>query len=45
MKSSSVTIQMKAVEQYCTFLWYCYVLRYNVVVMFEPVNVILKCGH
>ena len=41
MKSSSVTIQMKATEQY--FPVVLFILKYKVVPTFEYVGEILKC--
>ena len=43
MKSLSVTIQMKATEQY--FPVVLFILLYKVVLTFESVNKILKCNH
>ena len=43
MKSSSVTIQMKATEQY--FPVVLFIMLYRVVLTFESVGEILKCGH
>ena len=43
MKSYSVTIQMKAIEQYFPVVLFTTLLQ--VVVIFEPVREILKCGH
>ena len=40
MKSQSVTIQMKATEQF-----FAVVLLYKVVLTFECVDEILKCDH
>ena len=43
MKSSSVTIQMKATEQYfCVLL---FILLYKVILTFESVDEILNCDH
>ena len=43
MKSYSVTIQMKAIEQY--FPVVLFIMLHKVVVTFESVDEILKCGH
>ena len=43
MKSSSVTIQMKATEQY--FPVVLFVMLYKVVLSFESVDQILNCDH
>jgi len=43
MKSQSVTIQMKATDQY--FPVVLFVMLYNAVLTFESVNEILKCDH
>ena len=43
MKSSSVTIQMKSDEQY--FPVVLFITLYKVVLTFESVDEILKCGH
>ena len=43
MKSYSVTIQMKATEQY--FPVVLFVTLYNLVLTFESVDQILKCDH
>ena len=43
MKSLSVSIQMKATEQYFTVV--LFILLYNVVPTFEFVDEILKCKH
>ena len=43
MKSLSVTIQMKATEQY--FPVVLFIMLYKVVLTFESVNEILKCDH
>ena len=43
MKSESVTIQMKATEQY--FPVALFIMLYKVVLTFESVNEILKCDH
>jgi len=43
MKSKSVTIQMKATEQY--FPVVLFIMLYKVVLMFESVDGILKCDH
>ena len=43
MKSSSVTIQMKATEQY--FPVVLFIMLYKVVQTFESVDEILKCDH
>ena len=41
MKSSSVTIQMKAIEQYLPAV--LFIMPYKVVLSFESVDEILKC--
>ena len=43
MKSLSVTIQMKATEQYCLYLLFN--MLYKVVLTYESVSEILKCDH
>ena len=43
MKSLSVTIQMKATEQY--FPVVLFIMLYKVVLTFESVGEILKCDH
>ena len=43
MKSLSVTIQMKATEQY--FPVVLFIMLYKVVLTFESVYEILKCDH
>ena len=43
MKSSSVTIQMKATEQY--FPLVLFIVLYKVVPSFESVDEVLKCDH
>ena len=43
MKSSSVTIQIKATEQYFSVV--LFVMVYKVVLTFESVDGILKCDH
>ena len=43
MKSYSVTIQMKATEQY--FPVVLFIMLYKVVLTFESVDEILKCDH
>ena len=43
MKSQSVTIQMKATEQY--FPVVLFIMLYKVVLTFESVDEILKCDH
>ena len=43
MKSYSVTIQMKATEQY--FPVVLFIMLYKVVLTFESVDKILKCYH
>ena len=43
MKSYSVTIQMKATEQY--FPVVLFITLYKVVLSFESVDEILKCDH
>ena len=42
MKSWSVTLQMKATEQYSKVL---FIMLYKVVTTFESVDEILKCDH
>ena len=42
MKSLSATIQMKAIEQY--FPVVLFIMLYQVVLIFESVDEILKCG-
>ena len=44
MKSLSVTIQMKATEQYF-LVELCIIMLYKVVLTFESVGEILKCDH
>ena len=44
MKSYSVTIQMKATEQYFSVVLFI-MLLYKVVLTFESVNEILQCDH
>ena len=44
MKSQSVTIQVKATEQYFP-VTACFIMLYKVVLTFEPVDEILKCDH
>ena len=41
MKSSSVTIQMKAIEQYLPVV--LFIMLYKLVLAFESVDEILKC--
>ena len=43
MKSSNVTIQMKATEQHLPVV--LFIMLYKVVLTFESVDKILKCGH
>ena len=43
MKSSSVTIQVKAIEQY--FPVVLFIVLYKVILTFEYVDEILKCEH
>ena len=43
MKSLSMTIQVKATEQY--FPVVLFVMLYELVLTFESVDEILKCGH
>ena len=43
MKSLSVTIQMKATEQYFPVVQF--IMLYKVVLTFESVGEILKCDH
>ena len=43
MKSSSVTIQMKAIENF--FPVELFIILYKVAVTFESVDEILKCDH
>ena len=43
MKSYSVTIQMKATEQFFTMV--VFILLYKMVLPFESVDEICKCGH
>ena len=43
MKSSSVIIQMKAIEQY--FPVVLFIMLYKVVLTFESVDEILECDH
>ena len=43
MKSLSVTIQIKAIEQY--FPVVLFIMLYKVVLPFESVDEILKCDH
>ena len=43
IKSLSVTIQMKATEQY--FPMVLFIMLYKVVLTFESVDEILKCDH
>ena len=44
MKSLSVTIQMKATEQYSSAV-VLFIMLYKVVLTFESVGGILKCDH
>ena len=43
MKSSSVTIQMKATEQYFSVVMF--IMLHKVALTFESVDEILKCDH
>ena len=43
MKSWSVTIQMKATEQY--FPMVLFIMLYDVILTFESMDEILKCDH
>ena len=43
IKSLSVTIQMKAIEQYFSVV--LFIMLFKVVLTFESVDEILKCGH
>ena len=43
MKSESVTIQMKATEQYFSVV--LFIILYKVILTFESVNEIRKCDH
>ena len=43
MKSSSVTIQMKAIEEY--FPVVLFIMLYKMILTFESVDEILKCDH
>ena len=43
MKSLTVTIQLKATEQYFSVV--LFIMLYKVVLTFESVNEILKCDH
>jgi len=43
MKSLSVTIQMKATEQY--FPLVLFIMLYKAILTFESVNEVLKCNH
>ena len=43
MKSESVTIQMKATEQYVPVV--LFIMLYKVVLTFDSVDEILKCDH
>ena len=43
MKSQSVTIRMKATEQYFSVV--LFIMLYKVFLTFESVNKILKCDH
>ena len=43
MKSLSVTIQMKTIEQY--FPVVLFIMLFKVVLIFESVDEILKCDH
>ena len=45
MKSQSVTIQMKATEQYFPVVQFVLLQFYKVVHTCEPVDEILKCDH
>ena len=43
MKSLSVTVKMKAIEQY--FPLVLFIMLYNVILAFESVDEILKCDY
>ena len=43
MKSTSVTIQMKGIQQYCPIV--LFTMLHNVVLAFEFVDEIHKCDH
>ena len=43
MKSQNVAIQMKATEQY--FPVVLFIMLYKVILTFESVDEILRCGH
>jgi len=43
MKSSNITIQMKATEQYFPVMFF--IMLYKLVLTFESVDEILKCDH
>ena len=43
MKSQSVTMQMKAIEQY--FPVVLFIMLYKVVITFKSVDEILRCDH
>ena len=43
MKSSSVTVQMEAAEQYFSVV--LFIMLYKVVLTFESVDEIIKCDH
>ena len=45
MKSSSVTIQIKATEQYFLAVKFITCMLYKVVLTFESVDKILMCDH
>ena len=45
VKSLSVTIQMKAIEQYFPVVLFVMLYMYKVAVTFEPLDEILKCVH
>ena len=45
MKSLSVTIQMKAIQQYMYFPVVLFIIFYKVVLSFESVDEILKFDH
>ena len=45
MKSFSVTIQIKATEQYFPVVLFVHFMLYKVVLTFESVDEILKCDH
>ena len=45
MKTQSVTLQMKATEQYFPVLLFIMMYKVHVVLTFEAVDEILKCDH